>query len=377
MIMMLSDVATTYMQLRTFEQRLAFARSNVTIQEGSTQLAEYRFHDGVSSELDVRQARASLAQTRAIIPQLEVGRRQASNRLCVLLGVPVADLAGAIQAGSIPKAPPEVAVGIPADLLRRRPDVRRAERRVAAQSAQIGVAEADLYPRLSMLGFLGYSASDFNTLFSARNFTALTAPNLQWNVLNYGRIVNNIRAQDARLAGVALQYQQSVLNAGREVEDSLVAFLQNQEQSARLEESVAESQRAVELVIAQFKGGVADFNRVYTTQTQLVNQQDQLASALGNIDISLINVYRALGGGWTYFVAGRGMPAIVPYSEGAVPATGADGAMPTVQPPVKSPEMIDAPPAAASDLGAAKTAQLKQPEEKPNPAKVELGAPAK
>jgi NodT family efflux transporter outer membrane factor (OMF) lipoprotein len=308
LVLVLSEVATSYVELRTFEQRLAYARQNVEIQKGSLQLAEDRFSRGLATELDVRQARSSLAQTEAAIPPLEADRRQASNRLCILLGMPVGDLASQLGPGSIPAAPPDVAVGIPADLLRRRPDIRRAERQVAAQSAQIGVAESDLYPRLTLNGFLGYAADDIERLFRSSSFTAFIIPTIQWNVLNYGRIANNIRVQDARLEGVALQYQQAVLTAGREVEDALVGFLQTQQQAARLEQSVNEATRSVELVLIQFRGGVTDFNRVFNTQSVLVSQQDQLAIARGQIALRLIQVYKALGGGWQYFFCGCGLP---------------------------------------------------------------------
>jgi NodT family efflux transporter outer membrane factor (OMF) lipoprotein len=302
LILVLSEVATTYVELRTFEQRLDYARQNVEIQKGSLELAEARFKLGVATELDVHQARSSLAQTESTIPQLEAGRRQSSNRLCTLLGVPVDDLANQFAHAPIPKAPPEVAVGLPADLLRRRPDVRQAERQVAAQSAQIGVAEADLYPRVSLNGFLGYAADDIERLFRSTSFTAFFIPNVQWNVLNYGRIANNIAKQDARLEGAALQYQQTVLNAGQEVEDALVGFLQSQRQAARLAESVREAERSVELVLVQYRGGVTDFNRVFNTQAVLVSQQDQLAIAQGQIALNLIRVYKAMGGGWLFFL---------------------------------------------------------------------------
>ena len=222
LVMLLSEVATNYVQLRTYEQRLAFARENVVIQQKSADLAQARFDAGTTTELDLRQAKASLAQTQAIIPPLEAGRRLAANQLCVLLGTPVTDLAAQLQPASIPAASPEVAVGIPADLLRRRPDVRQAERQVAAQSAQIGIAEADLYPRLAIGGFIGYAANDFKDLFDGSSFTAFVLPTLQWNILNYGRIVNSNTSQDALLQATTLQYQQTVLKAGREVEDALV-----------------------------------------------------------------------------------------------------------------------------------------------------------
>ena len=292
LVMLLSEVATSYVQLRTYEERLQFARQNVTVQKRSLQLAETRFRNGRGTELDVRQARSSLSQTESLIPPLITGRRQAANQLCTLLGVPVANLADELSPAGIPKPPLEVAVGIPADLLRRRPDVRRAERQVAAQSARIGVAEADLYPRLSINGFVGFVADDFKDLFTSKSFTGLFFPTLQWNVLNYGRIHNNIKTQDARLETVTFQYQQTVLNAGREVENALTAFLQAQEQAKFLEDSVRDAQRSVDLVLLQFEGGVVDFNRVYITQTTLLTAQDQLATTRGNIALQLIQVYR-------------------------------------------------------------------------------------
>lgn len=305
LIMMLAEVATTYVQIRTFQQRLEYAQRNVEIQRGSLEIARARFRDGVASELDVTQAASNLAQTEALIPQLRAGLRQSNNAMCVLLGIPTEDLVARFSTAPIPRAPVSVAVGIPADLLRRRPDVRRAERQVAQQSAQIGVAEADWYPRFQVNGFIGYTASDLNTLFESRSFTGFVLPTAQWNILNYGRILNNVRSQNALLQTVTLQYQQTVLQAGRQVEDALVQFLQAQQQAIYLAESVKQAERSVELVTLQFRGGVTDFNRVYTTQAALVTQQDQLASTQGNIALQLIAVYRALGGGWEYFRAGQ------------------------------------------------------------------------
>ena len=320
LVMLFAEVATNYVQLRTFEQRLEYARANVAIQQGSLKIAEDRFRSGKSTEIDVRQARSSLEQTQSSIPPLVTGRRQAANQLCVLLGTPVTDLAGELQKAPIPQAPIELAVGLPADLLRRRPDVRRAERQVAAQSARIGVAEADLYPRLAINGFIGYVANDLKDLFSENSFTAFVLPSAQWNILNYGRIVNNIRTQDARLQTAALQYQQTVLTAGREVEDALVAFVQSQQQAAYLEKSVADAARLVELVVLQFQEGIVDFNRVFNAQASLVTLQDQLASTRGNISLNLIRAYKAMGGGWQYFCQGNGMPNLAVVSETPPPA---------------------------------------------------------
>jgi NodT family efflux transporter outer membrane factor (OMF) lipoprotein len=302
LVTLVADVATNYVQLRTFQQRIAYARRNVEIQKGSLQLAEARLQDGKATALDVKQARSGLAQTRSSIPPLVIGLRQANDRLCILLGRAPEDLIPRLlDEGSIPVAPPEVAIGIPTELLQRRPDVRAALREVAAQSAQIGVAEADFYPQIGVTGFIGYTADDLSRLLAEKSYTGVILPNFQWKILNYGRITNNVRAQDARSKERVLQYQQKVLMAGREVEDALVAFLQYQLQAQSLEESVKEAADSVQLVQAQYKGGLVDFNRVFTTQAQLVTQQDQLAQARGNIALSLISVYRALGGGWQSF----------------------------------------------------------------------------
>jgi NodT family efflux transporter outer membrane factor (OMF) lipoprotein len=308
LVMLLSEVATNYVQLRTFEQRLKFARENVEIQKRTLALAEARWRTGRSTELDVRQARSSLSQTEALIPPLIAGRRQANNQLCTLLGTPVSNLGEGMVSGPIPSAAPDVAIGIPADLVRRRPDVRRAEQQVAAQSARIGVAEADLYPQLSINAFVGFVGNDFRELFESKSYTGLFFPTLSWKILNYGRITNNIRVQDARLDQAVYQYQQGVLNAGREAEDAVVGFLQAQQQAKYLEESVRDAQRSVELVQLQFESGVTDFNRVFNTQTTLVTLEDQLAVTRGNIAINLIQLYRAIGGGWPCFCDSQGLP---------------------------------------------------------------------
>ena len=298
LVTLLGDVATNYIQIRTFQQRIAYARRNVEIQRGSLDLADARLKDGKATALDVMQARSSLAQTESSIPPLIIGLRQANDRLCTLLGEPPQDLVPTLGEAPIPVAPPEIAVGIPAELIQRRPDVRRALDDAMAQSAQIGVAEADFYPQFGVTGFFGFVASDFAKLFNGQSFTSLVLPNFSWKIMNYGRILNNVRYQDARFQEKVLNYQQTVLTAGREVEDALVAFIQYQLQARSLEESVKQAADAVELVQAQYKGGLVDFNRLFTAQLQLVAQQDQLAAAQGNIAVSMVAVYRALGGGW-------------------------------------------------------------------------------
>lgn len=309
LVMLLSEVATSYVQLRTFEQRLQYAAHNVEIQQGSTHIAEQRFAQGASSELDVRQARSNLWQTQSLVPPLVAGRRQAADQLCILLGMSPIDLAKLLPPAPIPAAPPEVAVGIPADLLRRRPDIRRAEREMAAQCARIGIAEADLYPRFAFNGFVGVAADRLDDLFTPQSFLGLAAPMVSWNILNYGRITNNVRSQDAQFQATEFQYQQTVLTAQREVEDSLVGFVQTRQQAACLQQGTFETARSVELVVEQFQWGVTNFDRVYNVQSLLVQQQDQLAVTRGNIAANLIALYSALGGGWQHFAnCPRGTP---------------------------------------------------------------------
>ena len=200
--------------------------------------------------------------------------------------------------GPIPTAPPEVAVGIPADLLRRRPDIRRAERLAAAQAELIGIAQADLYPAFSLNGTLGYQAQNFSDLFKSNAFTGSVGPSFHWNVLNYGRIVNNVRFNDARFQELAYAYQDTVLRADREVENGLVSFLKSQRRERLLGESVEAANKAFKIVVAQYEKGAVDFNRYALIEQNLVTQQDSLAQARGQISQGLISVYRALGGGW-------------------------------------------------------------------------------
>ena len=309
LVLLLSDVAANYIELRTFQQRLAYAQMNVEIQKGSLKLAEARFSRGASTELDVRQARSSLQRTQAVVPTYQASAREAANALCVLLGMPPNDLAEALGPAAIPTAPVEVALGVPADLLARRPDVRRAERAVAEQSARLGIAQTDLYPSLTLNGYMGFLSNDIDQLFESTSFTGYIIPQFSWNVLNYGRISNNIIAHNAKLQGVAFDYQQTVLKAGQEVENSLTRFLHAQQRAKFLRGSVADAIRAVELAELQFKGGTTDFNRVYNLQSLLAQQQDELAAVEGSIALNLVAVYKSLGGGWRCFLYCQGMPA--------------------------------------------------------------------
>jgi outer membrane protein TolC len=191
-----------------------------------------------------------------------------------------------------------VAVGIPADLLRRRPDVRAAERRVAAQCANIGVAAADLFPHFSISGALTMESERFKDLFSAGSSTGFISPGFNWDILNYGRLLNQVEAEEARFQELAYQYQQAVLNANQEAETAINQFLKAQERLVAAREAVEASSRSVEIVTTQYREGATDFNRVFNLQLLLVQDQDRYATAQGDVARALIAIYRALGGGW-------------------------------------------------------------------------------
>ena len=298
MVTLLGDVAATYVEIRTLERRVELAQRNVELQRETYTIARARFRGGQVSELDADQAASVLAQTEARIPQLRMQIRQANNRLCVLLGMPAEDLKPMLGSGPIPVAPAQAVVGIPADLLRRRPDVRRAEREVASQSEEVGIATAQLYPHIGINGSLGLLSRDLSDLFQNDSMIGGIGPLFQWNILNYGRLLNNIRQQDAGLAERIVAYQQTVLRASAEVENGLARFLNAQERTRHLADSVEAAERAAKAVLAQYRTGLTDFNRVSLVEQNLVQQQDLLCQSQGEIALGLVEVYRALGGGW-------------------------------------------------------------------------------
>lgn len=299
-----AEVAATYIQIRTFQQRLALAKQNAQIQERSFHIAEVRYKNGFSTELDMQQAKALLHATRALIAGLEVGLRQSTHALSLLLSLTPSDMAGFLgENSSIPSAPSEIVAGIPADMLRRRPDIRREELKAAAQSALIGVAKADLLPRFSLRGSIGLASSktgtlDFFNLFDMESLVGTFGPSVSWPILNYGRLTQNVRVQDARFQQLIIGYKNTVLRAAREVEDAMIGFIKAREQVADLDLGVKASHRAVELSLAQYRDGLEDYTRVLNSQQFLVQQQDKLTESQGEVARKLIAAYKALGGGW-------------------------------------------------------------------------------
>lgn len=311
LVLLVAQVADTYVVIRSAEEQLKVAHENVALQQRGLRITDARFRGGDVGELDVLQARTQLQGTQATIPPLETGLQQAKNALSTLLGQPVGDLAKILgpQPGVIPAAPRAIAAGVPTDLLRRRPDVRQAELAAATQSAAVGVAEADLYPSFGLSGFLGVVSADAtNTtrtgnsgagqLFNADSLTFIGGPYFSWNILNYGRIRNNVRVQDARLQQQLENYQNTVLNAVKEVEDNMVAMLRSREQERILAETEALAKRALNLANVGYREGFSDFQRVLDAQNSLLRAQQQLVASRSTTVSSAIGIYRALGGGW-------------------------------------------------------------------------------
>jgi NodT family efflux transporter outer membrane factor (OMF) lipoprotein len=311
LVLLVAQVADTYVVIRTAEEQLAVAHQNLAIQQRAVQITEARFRGGDVGELDVLQARTQLLGTQATIPPLEAVLEQAKNALSTLLGRLPGDLSEILgpQPGVIPAAPQAIAAGAPTELLRRRPDVRQAELAAATQSAAVGVAEADLYPSFGLSGFLGVIAADgthttrtgnsgIGQLFNANSITFIGGPYFSWNVLNYGRIRNNVRVQDARLQQLLENYQSTVLDAVKEVQDGLVGFVRNREQQRILAETEASARRALVIADIGYREGLSDFQRVLDAQASLLRAQQQLVTARGNTVGSAIAIYRALGGGW-------------------------------------------------------------------------------
>jgi len=298
LISLLAETASTYVDLRTAQQRLRYAQANVGIQEGGLKLASVRLQAKAVSKLDVTQAENIVANTEQLIPLYENQVRVANNALCVLLGIPPRDLTPELGDAPIPIPPADVVVGIPANLLRRRPDIRAAERQVAAQSAAIGVATADLLPHFSITGSMSLQADRYDNLFESASAAGAISPGFSWDIFNYGRLINNVRLQDAVFQQLAVNYQQTVLQANAEAGNAINSFLTTQERLQRLGEAVDASSESVEISLAQYRTGATDYNRVFNLQTSLVSDQDTLAATQGQLANSLIAAYKAIGGGW-------------------------------------------------------------------------------
>lgn len=303
LVSLLAEVALNYVEVRSFQTRLSAAEANLGAQEETYRITQWRFQAGLTTQLDVEQAKYSLEQTRAQIPVLQTGLVQAENRLAVLLGQPPGSLKDALaEPKAIPVTPLQVAVGVPADVLRQRPDVRRAERQLAAQTAQVGVATADLYPKFSLLGSIGFEALSTDNLFSWGSRTHSIGPTVAWPLFDAGAIRSNIEVQSALQEQALIRYEAAVLSALEEVENAMVAYAEEQRRRHALEEATQAALRALELAQSQYSAGLIEFSNVLIAQRALLSLQDQLAVGEGEVTSNLIALYKALGGGWTCLV---------------------------------------------------------------------------
>ena len=294
------EVSGTYVLLRTLQERRRVAVDNVKQQTESMHLANTRFESGLSPRLDVAQAQRILASTEADIPSLDQEIVATTNRLAVLLGASPGALWDELSPQQpIPPAPVHLVVGIPADVLRQRPDIRAAERRLAAQTALVGVATAELYPQFFIDGSFGYSAEDFGDMFQGSSRTWSVGPVMSWNVFDGGRVRGVIGAQEAKVQQALIDYERTVLLALEETENAMTDFIQEQVRLAALQRSVTAAELTLDLSRQLYKEGLSDFQNVLDAQGAVLLQQDLEVSSRGFVTASLVRIYKSLGGGWT------------------------------------------------------------------------------
>ncbi len=299
MVTLFAEVALTYIEVREFQTRLRYAHENIAVQRQALDLAKERYATGLSSQLDVVQAEATLSMTQAAIPNLETARSQALYRLAVLLG----EEAGALDtefaaAAAIPRPMGRITLGMPVDVVRQRPDIRAAERRLAAQTAQIGVATAALYPEFTLSGFIGLQSRSSDDLFNANSdFWGMSLP-VNWNLYAGGRVRSNIELQKQLTEQRLLEYRKSVLDALAEVKSALAAYNNEHARLAALRQATTATREGARLAMVQYDTGLTDYNNVMTMQRDLFQLQEQLAASEAQLDFELIALYKAVGGGW-------------------------------------------------------------------------------
>ena len=299
-VSLLAEVALNYVEVRSYQELLSITESNVLTRAETYDITRWRREAGLTTQLDEDQAKQSLEQVRAQAPALHTSLEQAKYRLAVLLGQPPGALQDLLaEQQPVPSTPVEVAVGVPADLLRRRPDIRSAERQLAAQTAQIGVAKAQLYPSFSLAGTLGLESLEYANLYSASARAAQGLAKAAWTIFDGGSLRQNIKLQTVKQEAALSFYESTVLTALKDVESALVAYANEQTRRNALAAAVQAGQSAFELARFQYNSGLVDFQTVLDTQQSLLSTQDQLAVSQAKVTTNLISLYKALGGGWT------------------------------------------------------------------------------
>jgi len=300
LVTLLAEVATTYIEIRTLQSEIESTRQNIALQKETLSLTQARLAVELATELDVQQAETNLATTESQLPQLESALSISMYRLSVLIGQEPHALCDELEAKvPIPVPPTEVLVGVPTDILRRRPDIRSAERRLAAQTARIGVAVSALYPQFTLSGTFGFESTDFNHALDARSISYGFGPSVRWNIFDGLRNLNRIAAQEAATHQSYVLYQRTLLMALQEVENSLVAYKREQARRDALVRAAEAAQRSVKLAETLYRNGLVDFQNVLDAQRSLVHLQNALAHSRGQVAINLVSLYKALGGGWS------------------------------------------------------------------------------
>jgi multidrug efflux system outer membrane protein len=299
MVSLLAEVARNYVELRGSQQRLGIARRDLELQEEATDLTRARFRGGVATELDVTREAALLASQQAAIPSLETAVRAAMHALAVLLARQPGELVAELSpVTGVPPVPPLVPIGLPADLLRRRADVRRAERQLAAETARIGVAKSDWFPKVSLIGDAGAESVSLSSWFEPGSRFWSIGPSIQWKALDFGRVRAEVDAQTAVQAAALATYQKAVLVSLQEAENAIVAYAQEQNRHRALSDAVAENRRALELADSLYSYGRVNFLDVLDARRTLYQSDDQLALSDQSVSLDLIVLYKTLGGGW-------------------------------------------------------------------------------
>jgi NodT family efflux transporter outer membrane factor (OMF) lipoprotein len=294
-----AEVARNYVAARSFQQRLAIARENLAAQRDIVDLARSRCQQGFTSSLEPEQAATVLSQTESQVPALEAGFQAALHHLAVLLGQePGALRAELAAAAPIPSTPAEVPLGLPADLVRRRPDIRVAERRLAEATARVGAATADLYPKFSLTGSFGWESAQSGSLFTSASSAWSLGPAFRWPVFDSGRIRANIRVQDARQEMALAAYEKAVLTGYEDVENALVAYAKEQARNVPLRAAVASATRALDVARQQYRSGLTSFINVLDAERTVYQAQDNLVQSDQAVAQDLIALCKALGGGW-------------------------------------------------------------------------------
>jgi NodT family efflux transporter outer membrane factor (OMF) lipoprotein len=296
-VLLTAQVADLYFAHRTTEARIAIAGKNAAIQQRSLEITQ-RLHDrGQESELDLQQAKTQYLATLSTIPELERNRTRLRNALCLLLGRPPGEIAELVLGeAQLPAVAPVQLQGVPAQWLLLRPDVRAAAWRIAAQSPQIGIAESEAYPSISLLGSIGWSGDSLGT--SPEFGTLAIGPALTWNVFDHGRIDNNVRVQDARLQQAIEQYGNTLLQAAQEIDDAAIGVIKTAEQQQILHESVVAAERSLELANTLYQEGYAGFQRVLDAQRAAFAQAERELVNQGAHVSAVVTLFKALGGGW-------------------------------------------------------------------------------